>query len=50
MGNSRYDADKVAPKKNTVSTLDNTTKTSWDINPSNPFNTSAIYLTTKLTV
>ena len=36
---------QVAPKMNTVSTLDNTTKTSWDAYPSNPFNINANYLT-----
>ncbi len=30
VGRSRHDADKVAPKINTVSTLDNTTETSWN--------------------
>ncbi len=55
VGSSRYDSDKVAPKMSTVSALvftpgvvdqkDNTTKTSWDTYPSNPFNINVNHLT-----
>ncbi len=42
---SGHDANKVAPKMNTVSVLDNATITSWHTNPSNPFFLNANDLT-----
>ncbi len=35
----------TAPKTNTVSTIDNTVKTTWDTHPFNPFNITPRYLT-----
>ena len=33
----------ATPKMNTVSTIDNTVKTTWDTHPFNPFNQNLIY-------